>query len=74
MLEEIKSPAIKEVVHSLWNTVDRVKTKKIKYNQGAVEIAGCKHIIKGIALDWMYNDYENGIKKQIKNIKSITNK
>lgn len=53
--KEIKSDALKEVVKSLTDTVNDVKSRSIDYQQANVEIVGCKHIIQSIALDWAFN-------------------
>lgn len=52
--KEIKSEALKEVVSSLTKTVNNVKERKIDFQQAQMEIAGCKHIIQTIALDWAF--------------------
>ena len=52
--KEIKSDALKEVIRSLTETVNDVKSKNIEYQQANVEIVGCKHVIQSIALDWAY--------------------
>lgn len=53
--KEIKSSALNEIVKSLVETVERVKSHKIDQHQANVEIVGCKHIIQSIALDWAFN-------------------
>ena len=55
ILNEIKSPAIKEIASSLAETVERMQGKIIDYRQGSVEIAGHKHLIQSVALDWAFN-------------------
>ena len=52
IMAEITSPALKQVVKELISAVDRVSSGEIKYQQGSVEIVGCKHVIQALALDW----------------------
>lgn len=60
---EITSPALKEIVASLNSIVERVQTGGITHKQGSVEIAGHKHVIQTVALDWLYNKHSADIKK-----------
>lgn len=53
--KEIKSEALKEIVETLSDTIDRIQNQEITYQQGNTEIVGCKHIIQSIALDWSFN-------------------
>jgi hypothetical protein len=53
--KEIKSPALKTIVESLCSLIERVKNGDITYQQGSAEIAGHKHIIQSLALDWMFS-------------------
>lgn len=52
---EIDSPAIREIVRSLWEVVDRVQTGKIQSRQAGVEVAAHRHFLQAISLDWFYN-------------------
>lgn len=61
--KEIKSPALKEIVKSLTDTVNDVKNKTIDYQQANVEIVGCKHIIQSLALDWAYGGKIKSLRK-----------
>jgi len=55
VVKEIHSPALKEIVKSVWDTVDRIQTGQTTYKQASVEIAGHKHIIQAVVADWMWN-------------------
>lgn len=63
--DEISSPALKQIVAYLWDTVDSVRAGKISHQQATVEITGQKHIIQSIALDWLYNNYKNKFQTSI---------
>jgi len=63
VLKEIRNPALQEIVKDLGGIVADIKSGKIMYQQGNVEIVGCKHIIQSIALDWMFNKKSGEIKR-----------
>jgi len=52
---EIKSKSLKEIIKTLGEIVKRVQDGEITYQQGSVEITGCKHIIQSLALDWSFS-------------------
>ena len=66
LINEIKSKALQEIAESLNEVLNRVKTEEIDMRQGMVEIAGHKHLIQTIALDWTFN----GAKKRVMEISS----
>lgn len=49
---EVQSPALKSIITSLVDVVDRTQSGNTDYRQANVEIAGHKHVIQSIALDW----------------------
>lgn len=53
------------------NILDRVKEGKIDYRQAQSEIAGHKHIIQCVALDWMYNKRRSEIESQSKESQEV---
>jgi hypothetical protein len=61
--KEIKSPALRTIVQSLCTLIDRVKNGEITYQQGSTEIAGHKHVIQALALDWMFSKKTKSLTK-----------
>ena len=59
--KEINSPALKEVVKSLYDVMSRIQGNVITHQQGATEITAHKHIIQSIALDWAFNRQKQGL-------------
>ncbi len=57
--KEISSDALSEITGSLGKVVERIKGGQIGHQQGSAEIAGHKHIIQTIALDWLYSGCGN---------------
>ncbi len=53
--KEIKSPAIKSLVNEMWDTLRRVKSGEILYQQGQVENGSQKNLLASVGLDWHYN-------------------
>jgi hypothetical protein len=66
VLNEISSAALKEVTQELWQIIERVQSKEIQPTQGGIEIAGCKHMIQSIAIDWAFNGKKEKLQKLMK--------
>jgi len=65
VLREISSTACQEIIKEIWSIVERVQEKTIVFKQGNTEIAGCKHIIQTLALDWEFKNMKKNLKKRI---------
>ena len=50
ILKEMDSEAMQEVVKTIWETVDRVQSKRIDLDNGHFELMGCKHILQAFAI------------------------
>ena len=69
ILSEMYSPATKEIMAGLCKTIDKLEEKEISYQEGAVELAGYKHTIQDLALDWMYGRKSRKIKQIASKVK-----
>jgi len=75
VLNETKSsPAIQTLISEMWETVDNVRNGQIKYPQGAVELAGFKHMIQGMLGLWHFDGREKNLPQQIKEVKKLNKK
>lgn len=52
---EMTSMALKEIAGSIDETIENLKKGKVVVRQASVEIAGAKHVLQALALDWMYH-------------------
>ena len=66
--EEITSRALREVVDSLIDVIDRVETGETSHQRAIVEITGHKHVLQSIALDWAFNRKPGIFGKRVKQI------
>lgn len=53
--KEIKSPALKEIAGSLVEVINGVRSGDIDAKTASVAVAGHKHVLQSIAIDWMYS-------------------
>ncbi len=68
ILKEMHSPATKELMNGLCSVITNLEDKEISHQQGAVEIAGYKHAIQDLALDWTFGRKSRNIKRLSKQV------
>lgn len=52
---EISSKALSEIATEIHGAVKDMNRDPHSQRTAAITIAGCKHLLQALALDWMYN-------------------
>lgn len=50
IVKEMESQGMQEVVKTIWEIVERVKSERIDLDNGHFELMGCKHILQAFAI------------------------
>jgi hypothetical protein len=58
---EISSKALKEIASQLDEAIVKAKTKTWDLRTSAVVIAGCKHMVQTMALDWTFRNKNTAV-------------
>lgn len=56
---EISSPGLSDIAQKIAETIREYESKKIDAENARIKLAGYKHLIQIIAIDWMSTNYRS---------------